>query len=78
MKETVGSHWNPGFPKVKKYLFLQPRILDLLDDNEEELEEVKNRFKPSHTFVQNTEARKMRFFLCEEDPATLFIYPPGN
>eukprot|EP00434_Breviolum_minutum_P018089 symbB.v1.2.015954.t2/scaffold1204.1/size131571/1 len=31
-------------------------ILDLLDDNEEELEEVKNRFKPSHTFVQNTEA----------------------
>ncbi len=50
------------FLKLSCWDLFFPRILDLLDDNQEELEEVKNRFKPSHTFVQNTEA-EMSFFL---------------
>lgn len=32
------------------------RILDLFDDNQEDLDEVKNAFKASYTFIQNTEA----------------------
>ncbi|CAK9090744.1 unnamed protein product [Durusdinium trenchii] len=32
------------------------RIFDLLDDHSEELDEVKNAFKPSYTFITKTEA----------------------
>ncbi|CAK9090412.1 unnamed protein product [Durusdinium trenchii] len=46
------------------------RIFDLLDDHSEELDEVKNAFKPSYTFITKTEA--LPGLLSETPSAIMF------